>query len=265
MRRAALPALLLALPALLAAAPSAASAEDLSSLLAPPPGPAWQASSSESLALEDVVNQYRAADQAGVRSALRDDGFSAGWEQRWTTAAADGPEVDADVLAFSYSWGSANWFSGAKSDYSGDSDLRQAFATPGLPNAFGYELHSSDGTDTTVVGFYRGSHYFELDLYADTGAQPGLLLAEARAIYRKAPDDLGGSSDQQAFATAAEVAGLVLGGLVGIALVIVALVIWRTRPRRLPASPPLHLSPDGRWYWDGREWRPVRPPASPGP
>jgi hypothetical protein len=28
------------------------------------------------------------------------------------------------------------------------------------------------------------------------------------------------------------------------------------------AHPPT-LSPDGRWWWDGREWKPLPPPAPP--
>ena len=48
------------------------------------------------------------------------------------------------------------------------------------------------------------------------------------------------------------------------AAVVVTVVLTMNRGSRGPASPPSVLSPDARWWWDGREWKPIpEPPPSP--
>lgn len=49
-------------------------------------------------------------------------------------------------------------------------------------------------------------------------------------------------------------------GLAAFGVVVVLVLIASGRPGRVQA--PL-FSPDGRWWWDGHEWRPV--PQQPGP
>jgi hypothetical protein len=49
-------------------------------------------------------------------------------------------------------------------------------------------------------------------------------------------------------------------GLPALIVVVVLVLIASGRPGRHQA--PL-FSPDGRWWWDGHEWRPV--PQQPGP
>jgi hypothetical protein len=45
---------------------------------------------------------------------------------------------------------------------------------------------------------------------------------------------------------------------------LVVLVLALSRGRGGHASHPPTLSPDGRWWWDGREWKPL-PPTGPPP
>ena len=55
---------------------------------------------------------------------------------------------------------------------------------------------------------------------------------------------------------------LLLIMLIGVISVVLAAIAFATRGRQ-PAPSPV-ISPDGRFWWDGREWRPL-PDAGPRP
>ena len=52
--------------------------------------------------------------------------------------------------------------------------------------------------------------------------------------------------------------------VVGAAVVVTVVLLTMNRGSRGPASPRSVLSPDGRLWWDGREWKPI-PPTPPAP
>ena len=52
--------------------------------------------------------------------------------------------------------------------------------------------------------------------------------------------------------------------VVAAAVVVIVVLLTVNRGSRGPASPHSVLSPDGRSWWDGREWKPIpEPPPSP--
>jgi hypothetical protein len=53
----------------------------------------------------------------------------------------------------------------------------------------------------------------------------------------------------------------VLAVIVGL----VVLVAIRASAGMSRPMPPTQVSPDGKWWWDGREWKPVQPPPAPPP
>jgi hypothetical protein len=54
---------------------------------------------------------------------------------------------------------------------------------------------------------------------------------------------------------------LIYLGVVGVPVLAVVVLVAVLAGRR-PGPPPAYglRSPDGTWWWDGREWRPVQPP-----
>jgi hypothetical protein len=53
--------------------------------------------------------------------------------------------------------------------------------------------------------------------------------------------------------------------MVGVVSAIAVVLFVVGRSLRGQPSPPSLVSPDGRWWWDGREWKPVTPPVPPPP
>ena len=58
---------------------------------------------------------------------------------------------------------------------------------------------------------------------------------------------------------------LLLLFVVAVIVGLVVVVATRAGAGMRRPMPPTQVSPDGKWWWDGREWKPVQPPQAPPP
>jgi hypothetical protein len=247
---------------------AAVAATDLKSLLAPPPSSDWiRPASGRWLLGPFTAQEYGVfADQisgtpGNAANNLLDDGFVNGYGDAWVETTTSDQLVER-VFEFGTTSGASDWFSGVK--VAGEA-LKARKADIGgaaqIPNSFGVDLVVPDG-EQWRVDFRKGNLVFVVHANAPAAGEDLSALAVSQALdeYKGAPAGTG--------ATAFRSAGLpgwvmpVGGGVIGAIFIATAgtiLLIWLTGRRRPAASAGAHLSPDGRYWWDGTTWRPTGP------
>ncbi|HET7420217.1 MAG TPA: hypothetical protein VFL27_07535 [Candidatus Dormibacteraeota bacterium] len=259
---------------LISGSTAALAATDLQSLLASPPSSDWVMSSagSDILAGPFTAQSYGAyVDQSTgtpgrTASGLEADGFIAGYADAWIQTTTRDALAER-VFEFRSSLGADDWFSGVRVDserlQSRTGDIPGAAQ---IPDSMGVVLTYSTGVQWRL-DFRKGNLVFVVHADSFTAGEDlsNLAVRQARTEYDAAPAGaVTGLSGGSVFP------GWILpvgGGIIATIFVATAgaiLLIWSLGRRRGGAPHGVHVSPDGRYWWDGTAWQPTRP-GSAGP
>jgi hypothetical protein len=211
-----------------------------------------------------------------AEKALEDDGFLDGYGITMIDLTARHGLVEY-IVAFAGGQGAMNWLSYAEAGDKADPTYRHSDSISGIPAYDGeHNLYPSNDVSDSFA-FVKGNDFFVVGFESTRDDVLNLAISRAKNQYDSAPASTVPPSlwpeNQPAIipAQGSENAGLNLGALIadGIILALIigligVLVAWIRRSRPRPTAPDngtwsaAELSPDGRYWWDGKEWRPVR-------
>jgi hypothetical protein len=258
---------------LIAVGSASAAAADLRSELQAPVGDGWQ----ETPAGGAADGPMTAADAATEvepttygRNILGTGAFEQGYQRTWTQVATK-RTLTEHVYLFGNPFGAGLWLGTVKGSDRDRPDWEGSFDTSAITNSFGGYRQLPDGSVETIVQFVPGDRVYGVTVRGQQEEQATAMDVATRL------DD---GAPQEVFTPAgaggaAKVGLIVVGVLLGIALLVVGVVIVairssRRQPLHVPQPAGVMYSPDGRWWWDGAGWQPVsgpppKPPASPAP
>jgi hypothetical protein len=257
----------------LAAVASPAPSPSLDQTLAPAPAGFTEAGQAESV-LQGVftADDFAAATvsggnkQAELLTALRNDGFVAGYAHTWVQAGGDRAMLAA-VLAFSGGHGAAQWRRSTDEMDKGATSYKHPLPLAGVPNSSGSHFAGSNFFADSF-DLVKGNDFFLIIALSRQDDVTALATTQARMQYSHAPkftippaqwpESNGTNALNRAAYYFAKVTPYALFALLaaGVVLVFVAMyLVWRRRrSTRLPADG-VQTSEDGRYWWDGEKWR----------
>jgi len=260
-----------------AAAAAATPAPDLSGVLVNPPSSGFDAvpnGGTGNFGPQDatmIANSSTSA--AAALQRLSKDHFTRGYEKGWVQQST-GLVLVEGAYEFKLDSGARDYFSASKTGDAANKDFKGFFDPGGLNPAYGAHFVSSDGFPSDAVVFVKGNLNLVVVMGNRGGVDTAKVLAQAKAEYAFAPahtlpqpNAAGGSSFTPSVSPVA--LGLFTGLVLAVALVVglVALFTRRRQPSSTPAAaaaPPLTLSGDGRYWWDGAGWHDTETSAPPG-
>ena len=204
-----------------------------------------------------------------VERTLVQDGFVDGFGGFWVNGPAHRALIEY-VIAFSGGSGAKSWLFDAGTSDKADPAYQYADVLPGIDTYEGEHLvyPSNDVFDGFV--FVKGNDLFAVGFESRQDDVLGLAISQARNQYDSAPDSTipraqwpenAGAGSPRADAGSPDNAAFAFGGFIGVVLVLALIagliVVVVTRVRRWAASgtAPIHLTSDGRYWWDGQFWR----------
>lgn len=251
---------------------AAQAATDLRSELIAPAGDGWQESPTDGPDDGSVTAAEAASEvepPAYGRNILGTGAFEQGYRRTWTQAATH-VAVTEHVYLFGSPFGAGLWMGTVKGSDKDRPDWQGSFDTSSITNSFGGSRQLPDSSVETIVQFVPGDRVYGVSVRGPE---------EDRTTAMDLATQLSDAAPQEVFSAAgasgaARLGLIVLGVVLGVALLVVLIVVVairssRPRPHPRPLPGGVMYSPDGRWYWDGRQWEPASPPptppASPGP
>ena len=258
------------LPVIAFAAPSPS--PSLDTLLAAPPASDYKEDTQGgalqgSFGVNDYVDFLGPADPSGTQTALQRDGFVSGFGRSWVQQASSHLLLEI-VIAFSGQSGAKKWLGTSQALDKADQFYKNAISISGVGTAYG--VHFADPTTPAyadVAYFVKGNDYFIIGLVSGADDLGDSASTQTKLQYDSAPPYTIPPSQWPESARSilagplnlATAAAYVLGGVVVLgllALLVLVLVLRRGRPRpRSLGAVELHMSPDGRYWWDGQAWR----------
>jgi hypothetical protein len=249
----------------LAAGASPAPSPSLDQTLAPPPAGFTEAGQAESV-LQGVftADDFAAATVSGDRqaellTALRNDGFVAGYAHTWVQAGGDRAMLAA-VLAFSGGQGAAKWRRSTDQMDRGAASYKHPLPLAGVPNSSGSHFAGSNFFADSF-DLVKGNDFFLIIALSRQDDVTALATTQARMQYSHAPK-LTTATYFFGKATGYALFALLAAGVV---LVFVAMyLVWRRRTSTRLSADGVQTSEDGRYWWDGQTWRDAtqdRPPS----
>jgi hypothetical protein len=262
---------LLLAPVALAAAVAAPA--DLGTVLAAPADPSYKAvpNGVQGFGAVDAMSFAGGSNNVGgVLLALVNEHFTRAYRKGWSQQST-GTLIIETVVEFESSSGSNDLYAQLKR---ADQGSRGLFDTPGFDQAYGVSITESDGFRTSSIAFVKGNLVYIVITGNKTDPSTALVLEQAAKAYDFAPPqtvDPNGFLDSATTRIVVPLALLALVVVVGIPvlLVFVARLLFQARARRrrarIPDRPALWdgsrwRSPDGFFWFDGVDWKPV-PPA----
>jgi hypothetical protein len=208
------------------------------------------------------------AKSAEVEQVLVRDGFVDGFGGFWVDEPAHRALIEY-VIAFSGGNGARSWLSDGVALDKADPAYQYADVLPGVDTYVGEHLvyPSNDVFDGFL--FVKGNDLFAVGFESRQDDVLGLTIAQARSQYDSAPDSTiprtqwpenAGAGSPRAD-TSTDSTAFAFGGFIGVVLVLALIagliVVVVTRVRRWAASgtAAIHLTSDGRYWWDGQFWR----------
>ncbi len=185
------------------------------------------------------------------------------------------------IVAFAGGQGAMNWLSFAEAGDKADPTYQHSDSISGIASYYGeHNVYPSQNVSDAFV-FVKGNDFFVVGYESTQDDVLSLAITRAKNQYDSAPNSTIPASQWPENAKAATAsqgasqdAGFALGGLiadaiiallaVGVILLLVGMVIRYRRARTLTAAIPsempagVQISPDGGYWWDGEQWRPVR-------
>jgi hypothetical protein len=244
----------------------------LDGLLASPPASDFM-EDTQGLALEgsfgvnDYVNFLGPADPSATQTTLQRDGFVSGFGRSWVQQASNHLLLEV-VIAFSGGTGAKRWLGTSEQLDKADQFYKSALAISGIDTAYG--VHFADPSTPAyadVAYFVKGNDYFIIGLVSGTDDLGDSASSQTKRQYDTAPAYTIPPSQWPESARSilaeplkyATTAAYVLGGVVVLAMLTGLLLLLLQATRRPKAQPTsaveLHVSPDGRYWWDGQAWR----------
>lgn len=267
--------------AILLSTTGAMAATDLHPLLAAPPSADWVdvGSLPTNLVGDFTAHDYAAFLQANGTSPGQTEldlnlyGFTRGYGLVWQQRSTNDVLVER-VFEFRDSRGAGYLYSSIRRGSQTATEYNRDIAVPSsLPNSFGAVLKSPDGSFQYRVEFEKGNLVLVVHMDSYQNDLSGAAVTQAAVEYDGAPSQTqvppGSGQAVNDFFRNLSIAGGVL--VVGVAIITAITILLVTRRRRPAASLAVGsmMSPDGAYWWDGRQWRnaaleaPATAPRSP--
>jgi len=217
---------------------------------------------------------------AEAQTALEQDGFVDGYGITVVNHTIHHRVIEY-IVAFAGGQGAMNWLSFAEAGDKADPTYQHSDSIAGIASYYGeHNVYPSQNVSDAFV-FVKGNDFFVVGYESTQDDVLSLAITRAKNQYDSAPNSTIPASQWPENAKAATAsqgasqdAGFALGGLiadaiiallaVGVILLLVGMVIRYRRARTLTAAIPsempagVQISPDGGYWWDGEQWRPVR-------
>ncbi len=217
---------------------------------------------------------------AEAQTALEQDGFVDGYGITVVNHTIHHRVIEY-IVAFAGGQGAMNWLSFAEAGDKADPTYQHSDSISGIASYYGeHNVYPSQNVSDAFV-FVKGNDFFVVGYESTQDDVLSLAITRAKNQYDSAPNSTIPASQWPENAKAATAsqgasqdAGFALGGLiadaiiallaVGVILLLVGMVIRYRRARTLTAAIPsempagVQISPDGGYWWDGEQWRPVR-------
>ena len=238
--------LALALATVLAVPGLAASPAPTSDLTAGPPAGSWTAYDPE-------TGPKTAADTFGS-AASKVSGFSDTYRRVWT--GSEQVVIDEVEHFTSVVWASVRYTESKNA--ASKNPNHSSFKT--IPSFTTQAYETTDPADAqgllgdTII-FSKGD-YVAIVVVSATGSVPrDVLMDQATRQLNLLP---AANAEYTSIGQGLFIGGAALVIVVGVLILAVILLVRRRRPPQAPSVP---LSPDGRYWWDGAQWREMPPPA----
>ena len=217
---------------------------------------------------------------AEAQTALEQDGFVDGYGITVVNHTIHHRVIEY-IVAFAGGQGAMNWLSFAEAGDKADPTYQHSDSIAGIASYYGeHNVYPSQNVSDAFV-FVKGNDFFVVGYESTQDDVLSLAITRAKNQYDSAPNSTIPASQWPENAKAATAsqgasqdAGFALGGLiadaiiallaVGVILLLVGMVVRYRRARTPTAAVPsempagVQISPDGGYWWDGEQWRPVR-------
>jgi len=257
------------LPVVALAAPTPS--PSLATLLAAPPASDYEeqtqgAALEGAFSVKDYVTFLGPADPSATQATLQRDGFISGYGRSWVQQASSHLLLEI-VIAFSGGSGAKKWLGTSQQLDKADQFYKSAISITGIDTAYGVHfVDPSTPAYADVAYFVKGNDYFIIGMVSAADDLGDAASTQTRRQYANAPAYTISPSQwpESARSLLADPlrlvtpAAYVLGGIMLLALLAaLILLLVRRRPSRAQgtAAVELHMSPDGRYWWDGQAWR----------
>jgi hypothetical protein len=200
--------------------------------------------------------------QADVEKDLATVGFVAGYGRTWYNNPAQQFMVQ-EVIAFAGGRGAKGWLASTAVGARDDADYVRPDPITGIDPANGFHFHDSALKHPfgDEFDFVKGNDYFYVFIASVNDDGAALAAAQTTAQYVFAPPyTIPPSEWPETVSNSNAVTGRVVWLVLIVVSALAGLVIRSRRQRAAPApaiGATLHLSPDGRYWWDGREWKDI--------
>ena len=217
---------------------------------------------------------------AAAQTALEQDGFVDGYGITAVNHTVHHALVEY-IVAFAGGQGAMNWLSFAEAGDKADPTYRHSDSISGIDSYYGEHnaYPSNDVSDAFV--FVKGNDFFVVGFESTQDDVLNLAITRAKKQYDSAPSSTipaaqwpenakaatssqGAASPDATFDFGGLIAGAIIAVLVvGVILLVVGLAMRYRRGRTVTTAVPLEMpagvqiSPDGGFWWDGAQWRPV--------
>ena len=252
-------------------------------LVAPPTGYTELTSSSfhGSFTAHDYAVASDETQAAEIEKTLNHAGFIDGYGKTWIHQTSQRAMVEA-VIAFTGGRGAKDWLTAAEAGDKSDPNYVRADTITGInPYYGGHFKYSSSNTVGDVFSFVKGNDVFIVGVVSAKDDVLSLATTQTKTQFDQAPGQTIPSSQWPENASK-NVAGSfpllavgIIGALIVVAVVAVLAVTMRRRGNLTPAmaaapaamgSPPaggVQMSTDGKYWWDGQNWRDAAAEAPP--
>jgi len=237
------------IPAGGAAAASPSPSPSLDRLLASPPSAEFVADTESAgtpigaFDLGTYAESVGPADPTAARTALRDDGFVAGYGRSWTAQSSNDGLVEL-VVAFAGGRGARSWLATSASEARASDFYKGPVQVDGIGQYYGVRYSDPSAPSfADVISFVKGNDYFLVGFISDAADQTDAAATQSKVQYAFAAADsirpaqwpenassspfgLGGDH----LAITVLIAGLAAAAVVGVAVGVVLLVALRRAP-----------------------------------
>ncbi|HEY3084857.1 MAG TPA: hypothetical protein VGK28_05305 [Candidatus Dormibacteraeota bacterium] len=254
----------------------------LDTLLAEPPESGYEVNSQAvsldgEFGADEYVDFLGPDDPSVTRKALHDDGFVTGFGRTWVQETSQHLLLEV-VIAFTGGAGAKKWLGMSEALDKADTYYKRAISVSGIDAYYGVHFEDpSSPAYADIVSFVKGNDYFLVGLVSTAD---DLGDAASRQTHRQfdtappytIPPSKWPESARSILSDPARItttAAYVLGGVVVLALLTGLILLVLVRSRRRPAGQlagvtALHVSSDGRYWWDGQAWRDTSRDVPPG-